>query len=65
MTNAYQLKIFTFWDALTRQRTDGALVRLITSVYPDEKIEAAEARLQKFVRDIEPVLEEYIPGKNL
>jgi len=63
--NAYQLKIYNFWDALTRQRTDGALVRLITPVYPDEKIEAAEARLKKFVRDIEPVLEEYIPGKEI
>ena len=65
LKNAYQLKIYNFWDAFTQQRTDGALVRLITTVYPDEKIEAAEARLQKFVRDIEPVLEEYIPGKNL
>jgi exosortase D (VPLPA-CTERM-specific) len=65
LTNAYQLKIFTFWDALTRQRTDGALVRLITPVYPNEKIEAAEARLKKFVTDIEPVLEEYLPGKDL
>jgi len=65
LDNAYQLKIYNFWDALTQQRTDGALVRLITTVYPDEKIEAAEARLQKFVRDIEPVLEEFIPGKVL
>ncbi len=65
LNNAYQLKIYNFWDALTQQRTDGALVRLITSVYPDEKIEAAEARLKTFVRDIEPVLEGYIPGKDL
>ena len=65
LTNAFQLKIYTFWDALTRQRTDGALVRLITKVCPDEKIEAAEARLKKFVRDIEPVLEECIPGKEI
>jgi exosortase D (VPLPA-CTERM-specific) len=65
LTNAYQLKIFTFWDALTRQRTDGALVRLITSVYESETLADAEKRLQNFVRDIVPVLEEYIPGKNL
>jgi len=65
LTNAYQLKIFNFWDALTQQRTDGALVRLITTVYPDEKIEVAEARLKTFVRDIAPVLKEYIPGKDL
>ena len=65
LNNAYQLKIYNFWDALTQQRTDGALVRLITSVYPDEKIEDAETRLKNFVRDIEPVLEDYIPGKDL
>ena len=65
LNNAYQLKIYNFWDALTQQRTDGALVRLITSVYEDEKLEDAEKRLQNFVRDIVPVLEEYIPGKDL
>ena len=65
LTNAFQLKIFTFWDALTRQRTDGALVRLITPVYSNEKIETAETRLKRFVRDIGPVLEEFIPGKDI
>ncbi len=65
LNNAYQLKIYNFWDALTQQRTDGALVRLITTVYENEKLADAEKRLQNFVRDIEPVLEEYIPGKDL
>ena len=65
LNNAYQLKIYNFWDALTQQRTDGALVRLITSVYEDERLEDAEERLQAFVRDVAPVLEEYIPGKEL
>jgi exosortase D (VPLPA-CTERM-specific) len=65
LNDVYQLKIFNFWDALTQQRTDGALVRLITKVYEDEKLEDAEKRLQNFVRDIAPVLEEYLPGKDL
>ncbi len=65
LNNAYQLKLYNFWDALTQQRTDGALVRLITDVYEDESIEDAENRLQDFVRDVAPVLEEYIPGKYL
>ena len=63
--NAYQLKIYNFWDALTKQRSDGALVRLITSVYDDETLKNAENRLQNFIRDVEPVLEEYLPGKDL
>ena len=64
LTNAYQLKLFAFWDALTRQRTDGALVRVITPVYESERLEDAEARLQGFMRDIVPILDEYIPGEN-
>jgi len=65
LNNAYQLKIYNFWDALTKQRTDGALVRLITQVYDDEALGDAEKRLQDFVRDIVPVLEEYLPGKDI
>ena len=61
LTNAYQMKMYTFWDALTRQRTDGALVRLITMVYENEDLEDAEQRLQGFMREILPVLEEYLP----
>ena len=65
LTNAYQLKIFAFWDALTKQRTDGALVRLITTIDESESIEQAEARLQAFTREIVPELEVYIPGQDL
>ncbi len=62
LTNAWEMKIYTFWDALTRQRTDAALVRVITPVYRDEKIENAEERLQEFTKHIVPVMEEYVPG---
>lgn len=65
LTNAYQLKIFAFWDSITKHRTDGALVRLITPVYESEEVEEAEARLQAFTVDIVPMLDEYIPGKDL
>ena len=61
LTNAYQLKIFAFWDALTRHRTDGALVRLITPVYESEELKDADARLQGFTRKIVPLLSEFIP----
>ena len=61
LTNAYQLKIFAFWDALTKHRTDGALVRLITPVYESEELEDADARLQGFVREVVPLLAHFIP----
>lgn len=61
LTNAWEMKLYTFWDSLTRQRTDGALVRLITPVYPNEKTEDAEARLQGFTALIVPVLDTFLP----
>ena len=60
LNNAYQLKMYAFWDALTKQRTDGALVRLITPVSESEELKQADARLQEFTRLIVPALEEYI-----
>jgi EpsI family protein len=62
LTGPYEIKLFTFWDALTRQRTDGALVRLVTPVYRDEKPEESEARLQAFAGKIVPILNGYLPG---
>ena len=61
LTNAWEMKLYTFWDALTRQRTDGALVRVITPVLPGEQVEDAEARLQGFTREIVPVLDGFLP----
>ena len=63
LTNMYQLKAYAFWDALTRHRTDGALVRLITPVYDSEKPEDAEARLRGFAQRFVPVLNEFLPGR--
>jgi len=56
------MKIYNFWDALTMQRTDGALVRIITLVYPDESVADAEKRMQAFISDINPVLKKFLPG---
>lgn len=61
LTSAWQLKFYNFWDALTRRRTDGALVRLMTPVYETERLSDAETRLQGFTRQIVPVLARFIP----
>jgi len=47
---------------LTRQRTDGSLVRVITPVYPAERVDDAESRMQSFVGQIAPLLNDYLPG---
>lgn len=64
-TGTYELKLLNFWDALTRQRTDGALVRVITPLYPNESTAEAEMRLQSFTRSIVPVLDGYLPGRDI
>lgn len=61
LTNLYQVKLYNFWDALTRRRTDGALVRLITPVYGDETPEHAEQRLQGVAGQLVDELDQFIP----
>jgi len=48
-----------FWDALTRNGTDGALVRLITGISPGA--EGADVQLSAFADSIGARLAEYIP----
>jgi len=62
LTSMLQLKLYAFWDALSRHRTDGALVRLITPLDSGESIEQAEERLRDFARQVVPILNKYLPG---
>jgi hypothetical protein len=45
-----------------RQRTDGALERLITPVYPNETLGDADRGLGAFTKEIVPVLNEFKKG---
>jgi exosortase D (VPLPA-CTERM-specific) len=49
LTGDFAAKFHTLADSLTRGRTDGGLVRLITPVGRGEAEAAAEARLQRFL----------------
>jgi exosortase D (VPLPA-CTERM-specific) len=62
MTSEYHVKLMLFWDALTRNRTDGALVRLVTPVPPGEDLAAAERRLNDFLGAAYPPLQPYLPS---
>ena len=61
IANEYENKWYLFRDALTQNRTDGSLVRLTTVITRDEDIADAEKRLQRFIRELEPKLKEYLP----
>lgn len=61
LTNEYAVKWYLFWDGLTRQRTDGALVRLTSFIPPGGQISSADRSLRVFAREIAPILPRYIP----
>jgi exosortase D (VPLPA-CTERM-specific) len=65
LTTIYQLKLYNFWDALTQQRTDGALVRVLTPISGTESVDTAATRLNEFLSKVVPVLEPCIPGREL
>ena len=64
IVNEYLMKFYLFWDALTKHRTDGALVRLSTPI-KNKDIQGAQKRLVDFTERIAPILDEFIPGKKL
>lgn len=61
LSNEYLVKLFLFWDALSRGRTDGALVRIASLVGPGETEDIVDQRLLRFVSTIEPELNRYVP----
>jgi exosortase D (VPLPA-CTERM-specific) len=61
MTNEYFVKWYLFWDALMRNRTDGALVRLVSEVNSAEPLEAADRELSGFASTVAARLTDYVP----
>jgi exosortase D (VPLPA-CTERM-specific) len=61
LTNEYAVKGYLLVDALRRNRTDGALVRLVTPLHPNESTAAADERLQDLLRVVAPRMPAYVP----
>ena len=60
IANEYWAKGFLVWDAMTRNRTDGALVRI--SVPVEDSSERAFAIGVEFLKDVFPLLNRYLPA---
>ena len=60
IASEYMQKVWLVFDAITRNRTDGSFVRLITPVTGSEA--ATLEVLKKFAREIKPHLDNYIPS---
>jgi exosortase D (VPLPA-CTERM-specific) len=61
LTNEYIVKWYLLWDALSRNRTDGALVRLVVALPPSGTVVAADQQLTQFAAAVAPTLTPYIP----
>ena len=61
MTNDFAAKLSVMWDGVTRGRTDGALVRFTTPISPRENVAAADARIQKLMRESLQRLPRHVP----
>jgi EpsI family protein len=60
--NEYVAKGYMVTDAIRMNRTDGALVRVITQVMPSESVETARARAIHFTQQMAPDLPRFIPN---
>jgi exosortase D (VPLPA-CTERM-specific) len=61
LTNEYVIKAVNVWDALIRNRTDGALVRITTPIPAGEPVAAADQRLHAFLWAFYPNLPRFVP----
>jgi len=62
ISNPWWNKYYLMLDALTRRRTDGALVRVELTVSEGQNIDETEKMLADFLIGLWPLLPEYVPG---
>lgn len=61
IANEYWSKLLLLRDAILKNRTDGALIRLITPIYAGEREHDADKRLQEFASAAVPTLANFLP----
>ena len=63
ITNEYMMKWYLFWDSLTRNRTDGALIRLTVLLEGNKDVVDADQRMTAFIKQMAPLIDDYVPSK--
>jgi len=61
IANEFVMKLWLIVDAVTRKRSDGAMVRLIAPLRPGDDEAAVEARLKAMQAKIDTILPAYVP----
>jgi len=62
ITSPWMNKFYLIWDGITKQRTDGALVRAEMTVAPGQSMDEAYGELEEFIVKLWPILPDYIPS---
>ena len=62
VANEYLAKFYLVSDAIRMNRTDGALVRVITPIQADGEVSEAKMRAEEFVKQLFPALPRFIPN---
>ncbi len=61
IANEYAAKVYMVADAIRYNRTDGALVRVISPMLPNESADTARERVVRFTAQMTPSLGRFIP----
>jgi EpsI family protein len=61
VASEYWAKYYLVTDSIRMNRSDGALIRLMTDVTPGETVDAAMQRLLPFANGVIPLMNDYIP----
>ena len=61
VASEYWAKFYLVKDSIRMNRSDGALVRITTDMFPGETADAAQQRILPFAFAVSPLLNDYIP----
>jgi EpsI family protein len=61
LASEYWAKYYLIADSIRMNRTDGALVRITSPMYPGESVDAAVKRVLPFTNSVTSLLDSYIP----
>ena len=58
----YRMKAYMLLDRLTLNRSDGAIVRLVSFSKKGESLQVVEDRMDSFLSSLSPELDRFIPA---
>ena len=61
ITSEYLVKWYLLVDSISKNRTDGALIRYVTPMDQSEDLDSAEKRLKRFIAEVSPITKQYVP----